>query len=250
MFAWFARLAVPVAAVALFAMAPLARGDAVVYYTTGSFSAGPGFNTGTGSAVFVDGPLIPLGPSDFSGTSTVTVDQPTNGQSSTLSYAYSTLEIVSLTNGRGTGSFGSFTVSSSDASGLDNFDGINFTLNIYQYIPTTGQGSLVGSVTGTLDLKTTDLGPFGTVTSPSSNLVLTFTPSTLTIPSTGGVSYSIEPPAGSVVISSTGPTTLTGTVAVPLPAPASAGFCILGGLASVGGLNYLRRYLGAPAAAV
>jgi len=251
MLSWFRRLAAPAAAVlALFVLGSAASADVYVrYYTSGFFGSGS-----NPDAVVAGGtdPAFPGGP--YAGSASVKVDggpgspDPSDNFSSTLTYNYSGLqEAFPLANGDYTDiSLGTFTVSSTDrVAPYDKFDGVQFTLNIFQLDPPIGglpgaKSSLVGSVTGVLRLNRS-----GTQTQADS-LFLTFNPNQLSIPQTGTPStyFRVATPSGTMSIngSASGPTQLNGQVAVaPLPGVAWAGIALFSTLGGARGLKKLRR---------
>lgn len=238
MLGWLKKIMAPLAVVWMFWCGPSVRADVQVeYYTRGIFTnfSNPGSVTFGGGAV-----LNPGGP--YGGYSSVTVDSTADSQSSTLTYNYSDYKTAfapddgSFGSLIGSKSLGSFELTSTDtAATYDIFDGIQFTLEIYQVVPTSGSGSLVGTVTGTV--HATPGGP----TSQPELLVQFPSPYIIGVP-TGNPStqYKLELTDGNVHVTGVpgDATGLTGSVAVPLPGIVWAGMTLL---SAVGTANVLRR---------
>jgi len=242
MFNWLRHKAVAAIALGALAFVPTAKADSVKFYTSGTFSVGS--NPGVIASSNGDANLAVLqavGNTAHSGQTFITVDNPTDGSTSTLSFTFSGNQIVPLTGGVGNVSgfpgFGTFAVSSQNSVNYDVFDGIGFTLNIYQTSPITGDGSLVGQVSG--NLQYTDEGT-------ASTLKVVFNPNQVVVPAPNGVLYTIAPSVlgntGTVTIGGgVSQTPIDGTAAVPLPATASAGLWLLGGL---GALAAFKKFAG------
>jgi len=251
MFAWFTRIVAPVAAIALFAFAQGARADSVVYYVQGEFT-NPGAIAG-----FTLNNMAADGVTFTGGQSSVTADIPANGLTSTLTFHFEALapvdptrpglEVAPLVGGAtGFGQFGYFTVSSNDPVPGDTFAGLGFKLTVFQLVPNAGgppsnTGVAVGSMEGVLEKDTI---PFIGGTSTGSTLKLTFTTSSFDIPQvpapgTGAVHYEIASPV--LIDGGVAKTPISGIVSVPLPATASVGFWLLGGVGCVGTLAKLRQ---------
>jgi len=228
----FLRSAIPIAATMLF-LAVQAKAATVSYYTTGSFSAGsnagvvtPG-STATTAFVDVSNPSAPAGrlTFTFAGSAATPITKTLNSAGTVNVNA---------------GGFGNFTVSDVSTANLDDFAGVQFTVNFFQTSPGSSTGSLVGQVTVTLEVVT------GAGDNPQSTLRINFNPITVqAVPD--GYFYTVD---AQVVIGGDGTSTqLNGSIAAPLPGVAVGGIWLLGGLGSVGGLNALRRRFGLLAAA-
>ena len=227
-----------------------ANADPVEFYTTGDFGTG---TFSGGSISFVHGASGPLpSPSYGAGdVSSVTVDDPVNGLTSTLTYHYSGDENVFLIDGignvNGSLSFGSFDVSSNGPStggtNTDAFNGISFSLSIFQLQPGMDNGSLVGTLGGKLMAVTHADGSTATG-SPGSTVSLAFVPNTLTL-ADGLITYTIDPPSNGTILIGGGTNQVTpieGTISeAPLPATASMGLGLFGVIGAAGVLNSLRR---------
>lgn len=196
---------------------------AVSYYTTGTFSGGVGFTFGSNAT-------------SVSATKTAASDPDT----ATLRYVFQNSlatpvafdwgDLVAPTGPHvgywSVADFGAFEVTRTGSVGSPGvlFTGLTFTLNIFQLVPGTGGGSLVGSISGSV------------TGSSGSSLQWAPVPSFF-IPPPGSVLYSIAPPSGVVGISGTSSTTLKGEVELgpgfappeaPLPSVASMGMTMLG----------------------
>ena len=151
----------------------------VSYYTTGAFSG----TDLSGSNLVNGGATISYQGSGSAATPTTVTANPTTG-----------INLGQITVADPTDVTGTF-------GGTDKF-----TLTIWQTAPTGGSGSSSSSITGT-------------VTGTSNNIVVTFSPTVLTI---GGDTYTV--PASELLIApnsntnTSGVTTLQGTVTSPEPA--------------------------------
>jgi hypothetical protein len=247
MFHLFKRLAVPLATVAMFALAPPVQATTVEYYTVGYFTFTDANNEvytttpsssvpGAQGSTYVTFTNTSVDPTDSSQTASITVDQPSDTHPATLTWFNSSLWQEQHGYARGTTTvdvgalpeetgFGSLQVSGNGSvPAADFFDGIGLTLEFHQIQPQAGTDSLVGRVTGSI-------GKFNG--SPE----LAFVPTNFTwIPDTAtGVKYTVYTP----VALGSGTTDILGTVAAPLPATASMGL----GLFSLIGFWYAWRSL-------
>jgi len=172
--------------------------------------------------------------------SAITVQYSTSGVFASTSTAVSSggsLSFIGLLNNVVTeptiASLGDFKASGT----LETFVNEGFTLMISQVLPGSGNGQLLGSLSGTLNTT-------------QSGLVVTFSTPSTTISSVGqpNVIYSLFPNAiVGIAPSSTngGVTTVEANIAaVPLPATANMGLILLG---SVAGLGLVRRLRNGPA---
>ena len=170
-------LALSIFAVALFTLAQgVARADNITYSTSGSFNGGPNSITFGGG-----GNTLTL---TFTGIAPSTV----NANPSTFA------------------SFGTINTSTL-GSGATITSGTTLTINITQTSPTSGTGSVVGSLTGT-------------ITQDSSSGQILFTVTSTTI---NGITYSVVNNPLALVPPSTnnGNTTVQGQITAPVPEPAT-----------------------------
>jgi hypothetical protein len=265
------RLAAPAAAAALFLVAPTVRGDAVNFFTVGDFG------TITGG-VFTSGdsfnpaayPPSSVATSGSVGLTSFTNSGVTNQNLTSGATASNNVETATMTIGGSTitytnngdhniinappfvniyqpnnTDFGTFSLNSTTTypSGDTFASNAGFELAFYQLNPTTGQGQLVGSVVGSLTLVANNTQGSGT---------LTFSPTTLYIPPTPNATVLYQlgntttPYPGGVINLNFGganvTTAINGSVtALPLPATASTGLALLGGLGLLTGVSALRR---------
>jgi len=240
MFSWIKRIAAPVAAIALLAVAAPTRATPVQFYTVGVFS---GTSAGGGSTSIATS-INPIAGNNFSQQTTVTVDNTTgDGLISSLRFDNSSQVngadfIYQVNTGPRNVPFGQFVVTSTDFN-PDDFNGIAFTLFFFLQQPTGGTGQLAASLTGTLFY---DGGPVG------STLKLDFVdPPIVYVPDAAtGVKFEITgvDSSGKMTISggNQGRTTsLDGSISVPLPGVATAGLSMFGGLGGLTGLVAIRR---------
>lgn len=192
-------------AAVLLCMAVPGFADSVTFSTTGTF---------TGSACASSGSVCSTGGGvslSFEGltNATVTPDQP--GKGGTL-FTFNSL--------------GNFDAS---AGSLTSFDGVGFTLNISQTVPSSGSGSLLATLSGSLQ------------TTSSGTEVIFSNPTSITL---GGVTYQIyssTPDGPGVVLSpystNGGVTTLQGKIS-EVAAPEPSAILLLGsGLLSLAGIR-------------
>jgi hypothetical protein len=171
-------LALSIFAVALFTLAQgVARADTITYSTGGSFS---GTNTNT----------ITFGSGGNTLTLTFTGIAPSNVNANPSTFA----------------SFGTINTSTT-GSGATIASGTTLTINITQTNPTSGTGSVAGTLTGT-------------ITQDSSSGQILFTVTSTTI---NGVVYSVVNNPLALVPPSTnnGDTTVQGQITAPVPEPAT-----------------------------
>jgi hypothetical protein len=237
MLGWLKKVAVSVAMLALWGAAS-ANGDAVKFDTYNSF-----FTPMSGS---VGGTGTVLANTSGGQTASITVtNNPLSNPAlfATLSYT-SALTPTSVTSPVNGVFFGTFLLSTNDAASVESLNGVQFTLQINEYLPGSGGNTTTATVTGTVNLvpNTPLLNP---------DVVITFTHPTVLVPAgLPDESYTIDTDGhgSNKVLIKTSPGTnpeaafLLGDVRpVPLPATANMGFGLLGGLGCLTGVNVLRR---------
>jgi hypothetical protein len=240
MYAWISRLAVPLAAMAMFALAPPVKAESVTYYTIGTFS-GNTYAPG-GSDVI-----------SYTKSSAVTATLTFDGISSGSPEFYEIGSAPAPT-------FGQFTVTSSilDANEADGavfqsalqrlLQDQVFTLVIHQTTSdpaTAGTGDSDATVVLTSSSFQTSFNSLGSG-QYTIDIGITWNPTVIRIPSSGLPAFEYSPDAVQLtgVINADGsisalPKDVTGTIvaAVPLPSVAWAGMAIFGGLS----LTKIRR---------
>jgi hypothetical protein len=226
------RFSLPVAAIALASGVSSLKADtSIQYYTAGVFG-----NDVAGASAFVNGT-----PSSAGSVSTDTVGQTTL----TFTGAPETPFGITLPSVVSLGSFG-VGLSSLTQNQLDAFGNVDFTLYVYQASPAGGPGTLAAELDG--HVSTSSSSP----TTVNDTLNITFVnPPTIFVTSSPEIEYQITNDdknalgvaiPGRVNVGLTLPVGVTAyATAMPLPATASTGLALLGGLGVLGGVNVLRR---------
>lgn len=219
MFDWLKRAAIPAAAVAFLAFGSAARAEEIQYYTSGAF-------TGTGA-------LGTVGTASLTGSRSSNESDTTVGDGSGATITFnnnSDEDVLVVPPLLSTGvNYGSFTIGGTAPLLGTNFTN-GFTLSIFQVLPTSGTGSLVATISGTV---------VGSVGLYGDNVTVTFNPDTIYIPAGNPtVLYEVQnigPGTTEPALAASGPTSLDGTATpVPLPATAGTSLSLLLGLGVVG----------------
>jgi hypothetical protein len=217
MLSFLKRASLPVAGALFFALsAAAAHADVVTYYTVGTF----------GSDTATVGLLHAQSDSVTSGDSTITF----NNLDDHTVVTFGNPAVSAAT-------FGDFVVNNTSpiTTTTDTFN-TNFTLQVFQLVPGSGSGTLAGTISGQVS---------GTVSAVGTTVQVIFSPSNTLLlppsdPSEQYVVNNITPGLNGGAPDSI--TTLNGMVtSVPLPASASTGLALLGGLGVLGGVSMLRR---------
>jgi hypothetical protein len=220
----------------------------VDYYTTGSFSTGSSSNSPTFSSNAT--------------SSSVTVPDPASSGSATFTYIFggsstATTDISLNSNGAtkalALGTFGGFegSTTAGDSAAPSVFNGIDFTLDVWQTVPTGGPAALAAIVTGELYAHGT--GNFFQVAySPASTVVSSAPPILYTITDTFTIS---TPPTSTTYTGEDITTSISGVHDIgaeasvfqldaetaPLPSAARMGLTLFGGLLAFTAVR--RRFL-------
>jgi hypothetical protein len=243
MFAWISRLAVPLAAMAMFALAPPVKAVTVEYFTVGQFSYNG--NYFTDDSVNNDTYALPGGGTVTLSNGGIQVDFPNPSNLSPGSATLTFLGVGPTSYDLYTSPppvFGVFKLTSNDVLFGDNFNGldIGFELTITQQSDPFGVGGVPATLAG-LVTRNPSAAPEG--------LVVTFEPDNVWIPDAAtGYQYIIESPVSvggnlpSTYNAGTGirtwdPVSVTGSVSAPLPPHVWSGLLLFGGLS----LAKLRR---------
>jgi len=246
--AWFKLLAAPIAAVALFALAPAgARADTVAFHTVVTFTSGPSFALPSGAVTLTNGGTVLT----FTGNGdTLTAAGSVYGSGSANPDVELYAPFLGF-NGLPV-SLGTLTASSGS---LQLFGGVGVKIDVFQDYttpptlpPGTGApvvpgntGAFVGSVTGVIQANSAGGGTLTFDQPPSFQFTLPNPPSAGQL----SVQYTVDP-TQQITFNSSGVYSISGEVAaVPLPATASTGLSLLACVGcTMGAVAFRRRRMG------
>jgi len=190
------------------------------YYTTGSFSYSATGSPSLGNSAMIGNPTDGYSKISFGAIASGTADLTPEPASPYI-----------LEDDESLGTFSTTSTASSDQT----FNTLYFTLDVYQTSSTppgvgAGPGALAATLNGYLTLSPTNPA--------AGNVSVVFTTSTVTIPGSPAVSYSVDDPSFTINNNIGSTVDATITAAVPLPASAGTAAALLGCL---GAFSVIRR---------